>query len=66
VGLPRLTALSLPIPQNRIFCLAQGATEEISIEAAPTIARLTKIIPMPDYHLLVEFDYGVSGIVESG
>jgi hypothetical protein len=33
-----------------------------SIEAALTIARLTKVIPMPDYH----FDDGVSGLVDVG
>ena len=30
-GLPRLAALSLPVPQDRIFCLAGGAIEEIAV-----------------------------------
>ena len=63
-SLPRLTALSLPVPQNQIFHLSRGAVEEIIIEGAPTIVRLTKVMPMPDYHVLIEFDDGVAGMLD--
>jgi broad specificity phosphatase PhoE len=33
-GLPRATALSLPVPQDRIFHLAQGTIAEIEITEA--------------------------------
>jgi probable phosphoglycerate mutase len=32
-GLSRATALRLPVPQNRVFRLAEGLIDEISIEA---------------------------------
>jgi probable phosphoglycerate mutase len=60
-GLPRLTALSLPIPQDRIFRLSQGTIAEIVVEVGITIPRIVKVTPMPDYRLLVEFDDGVRG-----
>jgi hypothetical protein len=31
-GLPRAVALSLPVPQDRIFRLAGGMIEEIAVE----------------------------------
>ncbi len=64
VGLSRLAALSLPIPQNRIFRLAGGHVEEISIVTAKTTARLTNVTPLPDFALLVEFDDGVGGMID--
>jgi len=38
-GLPRLEALALPIPQDRIFRLSDGAIEEILIETNGTAVR---------------------------
>jgi hypothetical protein len=63
-GLPRLAALSLPIPQDRIYRLSHGAIEEIVIEGAPTTIRLARVTPLPGYRLLVQFEDGVHGTID--
>jgi broad specificity phosphatase PhoE len=63
-GLPRLAALSLPIPQDRIFRLSQGAIEEIMIEAGRRAVRLTRVAALPDYNLFIHFENGVTGTLD--
>lgn len=63
-GLPRPVALSLVIPQDRIFRLSEGRIDEISVEIDLKIPRVTQVQPLPHHRLHVEFDDGLSGTVE--
>jgi broad specificity phosphatase PhoE len=64
-GLPRLVALSLPIPQDRIFRLSEGGIEEIVVEDLK-MPRIMTVLALPDRRLFVRFDNGISGAVEVG
>ena len=65
-GLPRLEALALPIPQDRIFQLSRGIIEEIAIDTGRKSVRLQKISALPGYCLFVRFDDGVAGTIHVG
>ena len=65
-GLPRLEALSLPIPQDRIYRLSRGVIEEIAIEAGRKAVRLQRIVALPRYRLFLQFDDGVAGTLFVG
>jgi broad specificity phosphatase PhoE len=65
-GLPRLEALALPIPQDRIFHLSRGVIEEIVINTGRKSVRLQKVSALPDYRLFVQFDDGVAGTIHVG
>jgi broad specificity phosphatase PhoE len=63
-GLPRLLALTLPIPQDRIYRLSGGNIEEIKVHGDLRAPRIVRAQPLPGLRLFVEFDDGVSGPAE--
>jgi len=63
-GLPRSLALSLPIPQDRVFRLADGKVEEIEVQVGLTMPRIMQVSVLAGYRLNVEFDDGVTGTVD--
>jgi broad specificity phosphatase PhoE len=65
-GLPSSAALALPIPQDKIFRLSNGAFEELDVEVGLKMPRIVKVTPLTALHLLVEFDDGVTGRIDIG
>jgi len=63
-GLPRSLMLSLPIPQDRVFRLAQGKMEEIDVKVGLAMPRIRQVSALPGCRLRVEFDDGVAGTVD--
>ena len=63
-GLSRSTALSLPIPQDRIYRLSEGNIKEIVVARAPAEPRICRVAPLAGGCLDVAFDDGVAGIVD--
>jgi probable phosphoglycerate mutase len=63
-GLSRSIALSLPIPQDRVFRLAEGKIEELEIQVGLTMPRITQVSVLAGCRLYVEFDDGVAGTVD--
>ena len=66
LGLPSSAALALPIPQDKIFRLSNGAIEELDVEVGLKMPRIVKVTPLTALHLLVEFDDGVIGRIDIG
>jgi broad specificity phosphatase PhoE len=63
-GFPRSLALALPIPQDRVFRLAEGKIEEIEVQAGLTMPRIVQVSVLAGCRLYVEFDDGVTGTVD--
>jgi broad specificity phosphatase PhoE len=63
-GLERSVALSLPIPQDQVFRLAEGKIEEIEVQVGLTMPRFTQVSALAGCRLYVEFDDGVTGTVD--
>ena len=65
-GLERSLALSLPIPQDRVFRLAGGKIEEIEIEVQVGLSmpRFSRVSALDGCRLYVEFDDGLTGAVD--
>jgi probable phosphoglycerate mutase len=63
-GLERALALSLPIPQDRVFRLAEGKIEEIGVQVSLAMRRITQVSALVGCRLYVEFDDGVTGTVD--
>jgi broad specificity phosphatase PhoE len=63
-GLPRSLTLSLPIPQDRVFRLAEGKIEEIEVQVGLTMPRITQVSVLAGCRLYVEFNDGLTGTVD--
>jgi broad specificity phosphatase PhoE len=63
-GLPRSLAQSLPIPQDRVFRLANGKVEEIEVQVDLTMPRIRRVSTLAGCRLYVEFDDGVTGAID--
>jgi broad specificity phosphatase PhoE len=62
--LPRSEALSLPIPQDRIYRLADGSIEEIAVAGAPPVPRICRVAALGGGCLDVAFEDGIAGTVD--
>jgi probable phosphoglycerate mutase len=60
----RQLALSLPIPQDRVYRLADNRVDEITIEVELAMPRITGVSALPEYRLYVEFDDGLTGTID--
>jgi broad specificity phosphatase PhoE len=63
-GLPRSDALSLPIPQDRIYRLADGRIEEIAVAGVPPVPRICRVAALDGGCLDVLFEDGIAGTVD--
>jgi hypothetical protein len=57
-------AQSLPIPQDRVFRLANGKVEEIEVQVDLTMPRIMRVSTLAGCRLYVEFDDGVTGAID--
>ena len=60
--LPRSLALSLPIPQDRVFRLTESKIEEIDVGV--NVPHIVQLSTLAGRRLRVEFDDGVTGTVD--
>jgi probable phosphoglycerate mutase len=63
-GLPRSDALSLLIPQDRIYRLADGIIEEIAVAGAPPVPRICRVAALDGGCLDVAFEDGIAGTID--
>jgi broad specificity phosphatase PhoE len=63
-ALERSLALSLPIPQDRIFRLGEGKIEEIDLQISLAMPRITEVSALVGRRLYVEFNDGMTGTVD--
>jgi broad specificity phosphatase PhoE len=63
-AMPRPLALSLPIPQDRVYRLEDKGIDEITVDVELSMPRITRISALPGHRLYVEFDDGLAGTID--
>jgi broad specificity phosphatase PhoE len=63
-AMPRPLALSLPIPQDRVYRLEDKGIDEITVDVELSMPRITRVSALPGYRLYVEFDDGLAGTID--